>query len=156
LKINTGSASVEGVFMKFHTLWVTFVALSLSACGPQEQAEPQQPESDQAAEETSVAESAFNETVLTHMHAHAEKFDDLMFALADDDLERARTPAYWLSQHEVVEGIPEEWRYFVTGMHNAAYEVETAEDLATARAAAEEISAQCQGCHTAAGVSALE
>ncbi len=90
------------------------------------------------------------------MHEHATKLDELMFALADDDLMGAATPAYWLSQHDAVDGVPEEWQDYITAMRNAAYEVETATDLESARAAAEEISAQCQGCHTAAGVTALE
>jgi len=141
--------------MKIHTLWITSIALCLTACGQQEPAEPQAPESDQAAapaEVTQATNAGFDEAFVNHMHDHAKKLDDLMFALADDDLTGAATPAYWLSQHEVVDGVPEEWRNYLTGMRNAAYDVETATDLETARAAAEEISAQCQACHAAAGV----
>ncbi len=147
--------------MKTRMLWITSIALCLSACGKQEPAEPQAPESGQAAEEAQdvleaqPTEAGFDEAFVNHMHEHAAKLDDLMFALADDDLVGAATPAYWLSQHEAVEGVPEEWQNFLTGMRNAAYEVETANDLETARLAAEEISAQCQGCHDAAGVSAF-
>ena len=65
------------------------------------------------------------------------------------------TPAFWLSRHDAVEGIPEEWLQYVTGMREAAAEVEAASDLETAKAAAENISNQCQACHTAAGVNAL-
>lgn len=135
---------------------IVFFTLTLAACGQQEQAEPGQPQSDQVAapaEEAPAADAAADDAVVDHMHSHAEKLDDLMFALADGDLERARTPAYWLSQHEVLEGIPEEWQDYAIGMHNAAYEVEIAEDLEAARAAAEDISAHCQGCHAAAGLS---
>ena len=145
--------------MKSHTLWITATALCLAACSKQEPAELQPPESDRAtapAEEIRATEAEFDEAFIAHMHKHAEQLDDLMFALADGDLEGAGTPAYWLSQHETIEGVPEQWQNYVTSMRNAAYEVETADDLETARAAAEEISAQCQGCHTAAGVSALE
>jgi mono/diheme cytochrome c family protein len=145
--------------MKVYTLWITAIALSLGACSKQEPVEPQQPEADQAsapAEEAQVKEAMFDEGFIKHMHQHAEKLDDLMFALADGDLERAGTPAYWLSQHETVDGVPEEWQLFVINMRSAAYEVETAADIETARAAAEQISAQCQACHAAAGVSALE
>ena len=138
--------------MKSHTLWITAIALCLAACGKQEPAEPQPPESNQA---TAPAEE-INVAFIAHMHRHAEQLDDLMFALADGDLAGAGTPAYWLSQHDTVEGVPEQWQSYVTSMRNAAYEVETANDLESARAAAEEISAQCQGCHTAAGVNALE
>jgi len=145
--------------MKVHTLWITAIALSLAACSKQEPVEPQQPEADQATapvEEAQVKDTMFDEGFLKHMHQHAEKLDDLMFALADGDLERASTPAYWLSQHETVDGVPEEWQHYVINMRNAAYEVETADDIETARAAAEQITIQCQECHTAAGVSALE
>jgi len=151
--------------MKTRTLWITSIALCLSACGKQEPAEPMPPESDQAAapvEETQATQATqattagFDEAFINHMHDHAAKLDDLMFALADDDLVGAATPAYWLSQHETVEGVPDEWQNYLTSMRNAAYEVETADDLETARAAAEDISAQCQGCHDAAGVSAFE
>ena len=149
--------------MRVHTLWITAIALSLAACSKQEPAEPQAPESDQTAdaaaaavEEAPESEARFDEGFVKHMHEHAEKLDDLMFALADGDLEGAATPAYWLSQHETVDGVPEEWQNFVITMRNAAYEVETATDIETARAAATQISVQCQGCHTAAGVTALE
>ena len=145
--------------MKAHTLWIASIALCLAACGKQETAEPEAPESDQPVvpvQETQVSNAGFDEAFINHMHAHAEKLDELMFALADDDLLGAATPAYWLSQHETVEGVPEEWQNYVTSMRNAAYEVETANDLETARAAAEQISAQCQGCHDAAGVSAFK
>ncbi len=138
--------------MNIHTFWITAIALCLAACSKQEPAEPQPPESDQATAPAEEIDGAF----IAHMHKHAKQLDDLMFALADGDLEAAGTPAYWLSQHETVEGIPEQWRNYVTSMRNAAYEVEMANNLETARAAAEEISAQCQGCHTAAGVSSLE
>jgi cytochrome c556 len=138
--------------MNIHTLWITAIALCLAACGKQEPAEPQPPESNQ----TTAPDEEIDVAFIAHMHRHAEQLDDLMFALADGDLEGAGTPAYWLSQHETVEGVPEQWQNYVTSMRNAAYEVETANDLETARAAAEEISAQCQGCHAAAGVSVLE
>jgi cytochrome c556 len=142
--------------MKSQTFWVTAMALCLAACGKQEPAEPQPPESDPATSPVEATTAGFDEAFLNHMHDHAEKLDELMFALADDDLVGAATPAYWLSQHETVEGVPEEWQHYVTSMRNAAYEVETADDLDIARAAAEQIAAQCQGCHTAAGVSGFE
>ena len=145
--------------MNMRTLWITSIALCLAACGKQESAEPQPPQSEQAAApapEISAPESQFDEGFVSHMHDHAAKLDELMFALADDDLEGASTPAYWLSQHETVTGVPDEWRNYITSMRNAAVEVEMASDLETARAGSEEISAQCQGCHAAAGVSALE
>ena len=142
--------------MKIHTLWITAIVLCLAACSKQEPVEPQPPEDDQAAAPAEEAKAGFDEAFISHMHDHAAKLDDLMFALADGDLEGAATPAYWLSQHETVDAVPEEWRAYIISMRNAAYEVEAATDLETARAAAEDISVQCQGCHAAAGVSAFE
>jgi hypothetical protein len=141
--------------MKGLTLFVTTTALFLAACGQQEPAEPQQPAGDQAAapaEETTAVEAQFDQAFVDHMHAHAEQLDELMFALADDDLEGAMTSAYWLSRHEKVDGVPDEWLQYITGMRDAALDVEAATDLEAARVAAEEISTQCQACHTAAGV----
>ena len=145
--------------MNIHTLWITAIALCLAACSKQEPAEPQAPETDQAAapaEEMQEAKPELENAFVVHMHQHAAKLDELMYALADDDLEGAATPAYWLSQHDTVEGIPEELRDYVTTMRNAAYDVEMAEDLDTARAAAKTISAQCQACHAAAGANVPE
>jgi mono/diheme cytochrome c family protein len=61
-------------------------------------------------------------------------------------------PAYWLSRHDTVTGIPPQWQPFVVGMREAAAAVGDAPDLDTARAAAERITGQCQACHAAAGV----
>ena len=146
--------------MKIQSLWIVAITPCLTACSKQEPAEPQASAPDPAAAEAAPpaakAGVMFDAAFVSHMHEHAEKLDDLMFALADGDLVGAATPAYWLSQHEAVDGVPEEWQNYLTGMRNAAYEVETADDLETARAAAEEISVQCQGCHAEAGVSVPE
>lgn len=144
--------------MKFLTLLAVTLALSITACSKREPTEPEQSASDQAgapATEVQAEAARFDQAFIDHMHAHAEHLDDLMFALADDDLTGAMTPAFWLSRHEAVAGVPDEWQHYITGMREAAYAVEAATDLESARAAAEEISAQCQGCHGAAGVNAL-
>ncbi len=142
--------------MNTKALWLASIALVLAACGKQEPVEPEQPD-DTAAPAAAVAEEpasapTFDAAFTEHMHKHADQLDDLMFALADGDLVAAMTPAYWLSRHDSVEGIPEEWQQHVTGMREAALKVESTHDLETARAAAEEISMHCQACHAAAGV----
>ena len=145
--------------MKVHALWVAAIALCLAACSKQEPAEPQQAESEPAAapaEETAEAKPEFDQAFVDHMHAHAEQLDDLMFALADGDLEGAMTPAYWLARHETVAGVPGEWQQYIYGIREAATAVEAATDVETARVAAEKLSDQCQGCHSAAGVGAIE
>lgn len=138
-------------------LLVGFV-LSVAGCAEKEQAviEPvdEAPMSapDDAAP-TAANENWPNEAFLKHMHRHAEKLDELNFALADGDLEAAMTPAYWLSRHDTDTDVQSEWMPYVYAMRTEAEAVEAATDLATARAAAERITAQCQGCHVAAGIS---
>jgi cytochrome c556 len=144
--------------MRFHALWITAIILGIAGCGEQRQPEAQQAESPAAAAaeaeapEAAASAAEVKQAFIDHMHAHAEQLDELMFALADGNLDGALTPAYWLSSHDSVEGIPEDWLQFVVGMRTAAAEVEEATDLATARAAAERISENCQACHSAAGV----
>lgn len=143
--------------MRIIALFTITLAMSLAACSKQEPAAPEQPASDETAapaEEAAPEVTEIKQALVNHMHMHAEQLDNLMFALADGDLEGARTPAYWLSRHDTVEGLPEDLQIFVVNMREAAFTVEEAPDLATARAAAEKISAECQGCHDAAGVSA--
>ena len=86
------------------------------------------------------------------MHRHADQLDELMFALSDGDLVAAMTPAYWLSRHDSVEGVPDEWQPHLVGMREAALKIESVHDLDSARALAEEVSTHCQACHLAAGV----
>ena len=143
--------------MKLHKLLIVGFALSVTGCGEKNQAVPEPAEEAQMTEPAVVApvaenKSWQNDTFLQHMHSHAEKLDDLNFALADDDLEAAMTPAYWLSRHETISDVQPEWTPYLDGMRAAARAVEEAADLETARAAAEQISIQCQGCHAAVGV----
>ena len=140
--------------MKVQTLFMTSCAVCLVACSKQEPVEPEQPEtgSSDAPVQEMVTEPLFDQAFVDHMHAHAEQLDELMFALADDDLDGALTPAFWVSRHDAVAGVPEEWQQYIIGMREAASAVEAAADLDAARAAAEDISAQCQACHTAAGL----
>ena len=163
--------------MKLHTLLLIGFAAGIVGCAEKEQAAPQQ-ESEMEPAEAAVTEAPAVEApaveeapaddpgttfatieswrtadLLDHMHAHAEHLDDLNFALDDDNLERAMTSAYWLARHDTVKGLPSEFQPFVDGMREAARAVEAAEDIATARAAAQQIGAECQGCHAATGVS---
>lgn len=143
--------------MRVHALLLIAFVFCLAACSKREPAEPEAPAAEPAANaaEAAAERPQFDQAFIDHMHAHAEQLDELMFALADDDLEGALTPAYWLSRHEAVEGIPEDWQQYVTGMREAAAAVETAQDLEAAKAAAERISGQCQACHSAAGIAAF-
>ena len=155
--------------MESRIFWLFALASCLVACGkppPAEEATvapaaepaaavetvPAEPE----AIESEAAKPIFGQEFLDHMHAHAERVDELMYALDDGDLDEARAAASWLSQHKTVEGIPDEWLMYVTNMREAASRVERAVDLDSARIAAEAISPQCQGCHSAAGILGTE
>jgi hypothetical protein len=148
--------------MKLHMLWIVGFALCAAGCVEKEQATPEPddepavtaPPGEPAASETTAAEDEDppDEEFLRHMHAHADHLDDINFALEDEELERAKIPAYWLSRHEEVGAIPADWQPYLVGMRDAARAVENAPDLTTARAAVERITEQCQGCHAAAGI----
>ena len=147
--------------MKLHSLFIAGLAICVTGCAEKETPAPEPapeptpaPAEPQAAAEAPATEveSSRGDDFIDHMHAHAEQLDDLNFALADGDLEGAMTAAYWLSGHKEVTGIEEEWRPFLEGMRDAAQAVEEAGDLETARAAAERINENCQGCHDVAGV----
>lgn len=141
--------------MKTSLLWTATIAFCVAACSeqppPTEAETPPSPDAE-ASVEMAAPQAVVDEEFINHMHAHAEQMDELMFALSDGDLEGAMTPAYWLGRHKTVSGVPDEWQHYVVGVREAALAVESANDIETARVAAEEISAQCQGCHTAAGV----
>ena len=141
--------------MKALALCTITLAMGLAACGKQESAAPADEPAQAAAEESAAAAPQFDQEFIDHMHAHAEQLDELMFALADEDLDAAMTPAYWLSRHEAVTGVPEEWQQYISGMREAALAVEASTDLAGAQAAAHEITEQCQACHSVAGINVL-
>ena len=151
--------------MKLHMLLVIGFAAGIVGCAEKEQAVPGQGSEIEAATsalteapavelEATAAQTKdwINSAFMDHMHVHAEQLDDLNFALADGDLEAAGMPAFWLSRHKTVGGFPSDLQPFVTRMHEAARVVEEADDLVVAGAAAEQISAECQGCHAAVGV----
>jgi soluble cytochrome b562 len=147
--------------MKLHAILIVGLAICVSACAEKKEPAPEpavEPQASAPAEPAPVEtpaveeESARDAEFIEHMHAHAEQLDNLNFALDDGDLPRALTAAYWLSGHQEVSGIREEWRPYLEGMREAAKSIEEAKDLDAARAAAERITEQCQGCHDAAGV----
>lgn len=122
--------------MRLHTILVLGLATGIIAC-----AEKEQP-----------LEDSRDTAVMDHMHKHAAYLDKLYSALDEGDFERAMRSAYWLSRHEAVSGLPEDLQPYLTRMREAAGVAENAEDLDSVRAAAEQISAACQDCHSAAGV----
>ena len=152
--------------MKTRVFWTFALAACLIGCGEQPPAEEapvapaaeepaavvEQAPAEPAPVESEAVEPVFDQEFLDHMHAHAERVDELMYALDDGDLDGAKAAAYWLSRHRTVEGIPDDWMMYVNSMREAAARVEGAVDLDSARLAAEAISPQCQGCHAAAGI----
>ena len=125
-----------------HAILIVGLAICVSAC-----AEKKEPAVEPQA--AAPAEPAPAETPAVEEESAR---DAEFIALADGDLPGALTAAYWLSGHQEVSGIREEWRPYLEGMREAAKSIEEAKDLDAARAAAERITEQCQGCHDAAGV----
>ena len=138
----------------WYTMACGFV-LSVMGCAEKEQvmSEPvNEAPMTEAVVPAAVDENWRNDSFLNHMHLHADKLDELNFALADGDLEAAKISAHWLSTHDTVSDIESDWLPYLYGMRTEAEAVQAAPDIATARAAAERISAQCQGCHAAVGI----
>ena len=140
--------------MKLHTLLIVGFVFVLTGCAEKEQAAPEV--ADEAQAPPPVADAPpmekRNDAFIDHMHRHADQLDSLNIALAEGDIVAAMTPAYWLSRHDSVEDVPAEWQQYIVGMREASLDVEKSNDLDTARAAAERITVQCQGCHAVAGV----
>lgn len=150
--------------MRIHSLLIAALAVGVTACAKKEEAPPPADETPPAVTEETpdvqveepmkpmLDEATDLEAFIKHMHEHADKIDAINFALADADLAGAMESASWLSTHEDVAGIPTEWLPFVQGMREQAKAVEASGDLEAARAAAKGITANCQGCHVAAGI----
>jgi len=144
--------------MNLHMIMVVGFILSVAGCAEKEQVLSEPADEAPMTTPDAVAPTAGNEvwrddSFLKHMHLHAEKLDDLNYALAAGDLEAAKTPANWLSTHDTASDIQSDWLPHLYRVRMEAEAVETAPDLATARAAAERINAQCQECHAAVGIS---
>ena len=143
--------------MKLHTLLIFGFALSMTGCAEKEQATTKAVDEVQvpppaAAASPAKAEKWQDDEFLKHMHRHADELDELNLALADGDLDAAKTSANWLSRHDGVSGIPPEWQLYLVDMREAADAVAEAIDLEAARSPAERITENCQGCHIAAGI----
>ncbi len=146
--------------MKLHMIWVVGLVLSATGCGEKEQvmSEPMDEASmstPEAAALTAEHEIWQNESFREHMHLHADNLDNLYFALADGDLDAAQESANWLATHDTNSDVQSAWLPYLYSMRTAAEAVEAAPDIATAQTAAEQITAHCQQCHTAVGVSPL-
>ncbi len=136
-----------------HVRIIPLVVVALYACGCAKEEPPVPVEMPQAPDAAATEEDSWKtDAFIQHMHLHANQIDKLNLALAEGDFDGAMTPAYWLSRHDEVDGIPVELQQYIEGMRAAASEVEAATDFDTARSAAERITVQCQGCHAAANI----
>jgi len=157
--------------MKLQALFIVAFALGVVGCAEKEQVAPPEAAGAEKAAESAAAEMPAEEGMpaeeampaeeieemgtsafITHMHHHASQLEWLNNALEAESLTAAQRPAYWLGGHDAVVGVPEDWRVYIDGMHEAADVVATAPDIAAARAAAQRIEENCAGCHAAAGV----
>jgi len=148
--------------MKLRTLLVIGLTMGLAACAEKEQAAVPAEEAAAEAPAAAAAPAAEASTVeqdqmgtaafIEHMHHHASQLGQLKAALEVGSLAAAQRPAYWLSGHEEISGVPEDWKVYIDGMHDGAAAVDAAETIEEARAAAQQIEAGCQGCHVSAGI----
>lgn len=136
--------------MKRHLLILSGLAASIAACGERPPAAP--PESPAPGAPVAEAPDWRDAAFVAHMHAHAEQLYKLTDALDAGDFDGAMTPAYWLSRHKTMGGIPDDLQPHVVNMREAALAVENAADLDAARAATGRVVTACQDCHAAAGV----
>lgn len=139
--------------MKLHAVLFVGFVLGVAGCAEREQA-PAEPMEEASPPEAAVAVNEIwqSEEFVAHMHLHAEKLDDLNFALADGDLESAKASANWLSTHDTNADIKADWMPHLYRMRTEAEAVEAAPDIETAQAAAMRITVQCQECHAAVGI----
>ena len=145
--------------MKFRMILVVGCVLSATGCAEKEKAVVTAESVDkptmtapEPAGPTAGNEIWQSASLRNHMHDHAEKLDELNFALADGDLEAAKSHAKWLAEHDSDANVQSDWLPILYRMRTEAEAVQAAPDLATARGAAERITAQCQECHVAVGV----
>ncbi len=139
--------------MTMRIILVGALALGMLACAREDAPESTDaaPPADRLAEETTSWKST---AFIQHMHRHAKQIDKLNLALAEGNFDSAMTPAYWLSRHDEIDGVPPELQQYIEGMRRAARDVEASTDFDSARSAAERITLHCQGCHKAANVDA--
>lgn len=146
--------------MRFRMVLVVGFVLSVTGCAEKEKEVVAAEAVDEAtmtatepADPTAENEIWQSKSLRAHMHDHADKLDELNFALADSDFEAAKTHAKWLAEHDSDVDVQSDWLPILYRMRTEAEAVQAAPDLATARAAAERITMQCQECHIAVGVS---
>jgi len=143
--------------MKLHVILLVGFVLGVTGCGEKVEAPAEiVDEAPMAAPEavalTPGSEVWRNAAFIEHMHLHAERLDDLNFALADGNLDAAKVSADWLSTHDTNTDIQSDWLPHLYRMRDEADAVVAAPDVATAQAAALRITAQCQECHAAVGI----
>lgn len=145
--------------MKAYMVFLIAIAAGTVGCAAKEQSAAEQanaiPPAVSTVEPEAVGAQVENwrdSNFVDHMHAHAEHLGELNYALDDGNLEGAMTPAYWLSRHETLDGLPADLQPFLVSMREAGRAVEETQDLVAARAAAEKVGKECLGCHKAAGV----
>lgn len=139
---------------------ISAICLALNACGEKEPPQNAGDDADVIQPDTLAPprEAVFmvDKSFVKHMHLHAQQLDKLRAALDRGDLWEAMTPAFWLSRHDTIEGFPSEWQPYATDMRRAAFAVESAGDLETARRAAAQIVDSCNSCHAEAGVDPVQ
>ncbi len=82
-----------------------------------------------------------------HMHGHLDEVNQIKAAVIAGDLEMARPPAVWLSEHSEPPGMPDDWSPYLWEMRQYASTIASARDLRPAAVAVSEIGRTCGECH---------
>ena len=64
-----------------------------------------------------------------HMHGHLDEVNAIKAAVIAGDLEMARPPAVWLSEHSEPAGMPDDWSPYLWEMRQYASTIASARDL---------------------------
>ena len=143
--------------MRLHMILVVGFVLIAAGCAEEQQAASEAMDEAPVTASDAVAvtpgdEIWQNATFRQHMHLHAEKLDEINYALADGNLDAVKEPAKWLADHDTEIDVQSDWLPHLYRMRTEAEALEAAPDIATARAAAQRITMQCQECHVAVGI----
>jgi len=138
--------------MKRLAYFVIALSVTLTACTQKEAVPPAAEEAAAPVAEAPAEEQMGTAAFIEHMHHHASQLGQLNAALDVGSLAAAQRPAYWLSGHEEIGGVPEAWQVHINGMREGADAVDSARDIEEARAGARTIESSCRGCHAAAGI----
>lgn len=98
------------------------------------------------------ADEEYAPEVTTHMHEHLANITSIKQHIIMGDLDGVREPAIWLAEHESVDGLPDNFEFYVQKMRDHARQVADAPDLDSAAIAVSRMAQNCGNCHQVNGI----